>query len=103
MLFSRLAAGLILAACAGCCIECNPKSELRGARTRSPDGGTTLAVIEATPGCALSVDGTPWKFPLGVAGPVKPGMHTVTCSNTGETLDVDAPAGFASTLDYWGP
>ena len=99
MLFSRLLALFI--AGSGCCIQCNP--DLRGARARTPDGGTTLTVTEATPGCTLTVDGKPWKFPLGVASPVKPGLHTVSCSDTGESIDVDAPAGYASTLDYWGP
>ncbi|MDP2275343.1 MAG: hypothetical protein Q8N23_29575 [Archangium sp.] len=103
MLFPRLFTAALFFAGAGCCIQCNPNDDLRGARARTPDGGTTLAIIEATPGCTLTIDGKPWRLPLGVAGPVKPGLHTVSCSNTGESIDVDAPAGYASTLDYWGP
>ena len=60
-------------------------------------------MLQAAAGCVLTLDGTPWKFPIGAAGPVKPGRHTVGCSDTGETIDVEAPAHFDSTLDYWGP
>ena len=79
------------------------EQDVRGPRVRSKDGGTTLTISDVTPGCVITVDGKPWKFPVGVAGPVKPGLHTVTCSNTGETIDVETPAHFDSTLDYWGP
>lgn len=87
----------------GCCLRCDGERDVRGPRARAPDGGTTLTVAEATPGCALKLDGKAWAYPLGVAGPVTPGFHTVSCSNTGESIDVETPAGFASTLDYWGP
>ncbi len=87
MLFSRLFAAVLFFAGAGCSIQCNPDDhDPRGERVRTAGRGTTP-----------TVDGTPWKFPLGVGGPGKPGLHT------GESIDVDTPAGYASTLDFWGP
>lgn len=94
---------MLLLTGAGCCLRCEGKNDLRGNRTPSLDGGTTLNVLEADPSCKLALDGKTWPFPVGFAGPVKPGFHTVTCTNTGESIDVETLAGFDNTLDYWGP
>ncbi|MBA8885807.1 hypothetical protein [Dokdonella fugitiva] len=54
-------------------------------------------------GCSkgnLLVDGKPWQFPTGAAGPIAPGTHTIAC---GGELSFEVPRHSIFTFSYWGP
>jgi hypothetical protein len=76
--------------------------ELRGRSTPSADGRTYLIIADDNGGqCGpLLVDGARWPHAVGVAGPVRPGKHTIACG-THVTIGIDSGQTFR--FDYWGP
>jgi hypothetical protein len=76
--------------------------DLRGRSTPSTDGHTYLIIADDNGGrCGpLLVDGAQWPHALGVAGPVRPGEHTIACG-THVVIRIDSGATFR--FDYWGP
>jgi hypothetical protein len=43
-----------------------------------------------------------WPHPVGKAGPVNPGHHTISCDETAN-IDFDIRLGVVYKFDYWGP
>lgn len=80
---------------------CNSE-HLRGSVTPSADGGTYLVFIDDNGGgCGpIIVNGQEWPYPIGTAGPVKPGRVTVEC---GGQLSFEVPEGVLFSFDYWEP
>jgi hypothetical protein len=76
--------------------------EVRGSLSPSPDGKTYLAVVDDNGGkCGpIMVDGKVWPYPIGRAGPVEPGDHTIAC---GTKIRFTIPQGAVLKFDYWGP
>ena len=75
---------------------------LRGEASRSSDGQTYLAIVDDNGGhCGpIKVDGQPWPYALGKAGPISPGEHTIEC---GISTAFSVPAGMIFKFNYWGP
>jgi hypothetical protein len=89
-----LVAALSCAACRG--------RDLRGSVKASQDGKTYLVVADDNGGyCGtVKVDGTVWTQPVGHAGRIEPGRHTIEC---GEKISFDVRPGVVFSFDYWGP
>lgn len=76
--------------------------ELRGAVSKSADGGTYFGVADNDgDGCgAIYVDGKRWPHALNKVAPITPGHHTIKiCSE----MSFDVVAGTTYLFDYWGP
>jgi hypothetical protein len=89
-----LAAFVVVAGC--------DDGELRGAVSRSADGGTYFGVSDGDGGgCGqIYVDGKPWTHAQDVVAPIAPGAHTIKiCSEIAFNI---AP-GTTYLFDYWGP
>jgi hypothetical protein len=84
------------------CAGCGDRRELRGSFKASQDGNTYLVVVDDNGGqCGpLKVDGRFWPQPIGQAGRIEPGHHTIEC---GEQVDFDIRPGVVFKFDYWGP
>jgi hypothetical protein len=83
------------------CVACS-KGSLRGTATPSQDGQTYLVVADDNGGhCGpIKVDGKVWPHPVGEAGPILPGHHTIQC---GLDIEFDIRPGVVFKFDYWGP
>lgn len=68
-------------------------------REKTADGGTTLTAGPFDWTCAARLDGA--RVAQGVAMPVKPGTHVVSCD--AESLEVTVARGDAVTVEYFGP
>jgi hypothetical protein len=66
------------------------------------DGYTYLAVMDDNGGkCGpIKMDGKIWPYPIGQAGRVEPGSHTIEC---GGSIQFNVPKGILFKFDYWGP
>jgi len=76
--------------------------ELRGAVSKSADGGTYFGVADNDGGgCGpIVVDGKLWPHPLNEIAPIKPGHHEIKiCSQ----MPFEVVAGTTYLFDYWGP
>ena len=76
--------------------------ELRGAVSKSADGGTYFGVADNDGGgCGpIYVDGRLWALPLNEVAPITPGHHTIRiCSE----MPFEVVAGTTYLFDYWGP
>ena len=83
------------------CVACDDR-HLRGSVTQSSDGKTYLAVIDDNGGhCGpIKVDRKLWPLPVGQAGLIQPGRHTIEC---GTEIEFTIPPGVVFKFDYWGP
>lgn len=83
--------------CAGC-----GESDLHGTSSPSKDGKTYLAVADNNGGgCGpIKVDGKLWQHPIGEAGQIEPGRHTIEC---GGEIGFDIRPGVVYKFSYWGP
>jgi hypothetical protein len=83
------------------CVGCG-KRDLRGSFEASHDGKTYLAVIDDNGGhCGpIRLDGKAWPHPIGKAGYIDPGHHTISC---GGEIEFEIPSGVVFKFDYWGP
>ena len=82
------------------CVGCNHHVS-RGSFSQSQDGLTYLAIMDDNGGaCALKVDGKVWRYPIGQAVRIEPGIHTIEC---GGDLQIEIPRGTNFKFDYWGP
>jgi hypothetical protein len=92
------------AAVMGLCLSCVScaESDLRGSFRASKDGKTYLAVVDENGGhCgAIRVDGKVWTHPIGEAGQIDPGRHTIEC---GGEIGFDIHPGVIYKFSYWGP
>ena len=77
-------------------------SDLRGSFAASKDGKTYLAVVDDNGGhCGrIKVDGKVWSYPIGQAGPIDAGHHTIEC---GGEISFDIRKGVVYKFKYWGP
>ena len=75
---------------------------MRGTYTSSQDHKTYLAVVDDNGGhCGpIKVDGKVWPYPIGEAGQIEPGTHTIWC---GGAIQFDIPEGVVFKFKYWGP
>lgn len=96
-MFRIFAVLIVLGLAVGC--EDRP---LRGSVRPSPDGQTFLIVADDNGGACdrVLVDGKPWPHPVGEAGPIAPGPHSIACPGR---VDFVIEAGTIFTFDYWGP
>jgi len=101
---SRRTAFLILAALCGT-LYFIPwvHHDLRGTYSASRDGKTYLTIDEE---CGsfdepIRLDGAVWRYPIGHAGGVEPGSHTIRAC--GEEIGFQIPAGVVYRFNYWGP
>jgi hypothetical protein len=77
---------------------------LRGKAVKSPDSQTYLVIKEvAYEECDLMLDGTPWPSPVGVAGGVEAGVHTIACGPDDSGIGFEVEEGTTFYFDYWGP
>ena len=90
-----LLAALVLSGCSADCSGGDVHSE----KKKTPDGGTTLTAGPFDWKCSAKIDGA--AVAQGIAMPVKPGRHVVSCD--AERLEVVVRAGEAVTVDYFGP
>lgn len=83
-------------------LGCSDDGYLRGDVSTSDDGNTYLSIIDDNGGgCGpIYVDGKVWPHPIGVAAPIQPGKHTISC---GGEVTIEIPAGVVFAFDYWGP
>jgi hypothetical protein len=83
------------------CTACG-QSDLRGSFATSKDGKTYLAVTDNNGGhCGpIRVDGKLWTHPIGEAGLINPGHHTIEC---GGEIGFDIRPSVFYKFDYWGP
>ena len=83
------------------CVGCST-GVLRGTYKASEDRRTYLAVVDDNGGhCGpIKVDGKVWPHPIGEAGPIDPGPHTIAC---GGEISFDIPRGVVFKFNYWGP
>ena len=98
-IFSRL----VVAACLGIALTgCGGDGELRGAVSKSKDGGTYFGVADNDGGSCgqIFVDGKPWPHVLNEIAPISPGHHSIRiCSE----MPFEVKAGTTYLFDYWGP
>src|SRR5262245_16570455 len=90
-----MALGIAVSACGG-------DGELRGAVSKSKDGGTYFGVADNDGGgCGqIYVDGKAWPCALNYVAPISPGRHSIKiCSE----MPFDVEAGTTYLFDYWGP
>ena len=91
--FMAFLIALLCAACAG--------EPLRGDTEPSADGKTYLAIMDRN-GCTdLKVDGADWPWEEGVARPIAPGTHHISCG--GAKIEFTVREGEKFNFDYWGP
>jgi hypothetical protein len=74
--------------------------DVRGSFAPSQDGKTYLAVVDDNGGhCRpIKVDGRIWPHPVGQAGRIDPGHHTIEC---GGKIEFDIRTGVLFKFDYW--
>jgi hypothetical protein len=77
--------------------------DLRGTWTASKDGKTYLIIDNADgyPDRPILVDGSPWRQPVGEAGPIEPGRHSIGCC--GGEIGFEIRPGVVYRFNYWGP
>jgi len=82
------------------CVGCS--RDLRGSFAPSKDGKTYLAVVDDNGGhCGpIKIDGKIWPHPVGHAGRINPGHHTIEC---GGEIGFDIRPGVLFKFTYWGP
>ena len=77
-------------------------SDLRGSWSNSKDGYTYLIVADNDcENCPLVVDGKPWRYKVGEAGRVDPGLHKL--GENGGEITFNVPARTVYRFTYWGP
>jgi hypothetical protein len=83
------------------CTACD-ESDLRGSFAASKDGRIYLAFIDDNGGyCGpMKVDEKVWPHPIGEAGPINPGRHTIEC---GGEIGLDIRPRVVYKFKYWGP
>jgi len=81
------------------CGACS-KRDLRGSYEPSPDGLAYLIVVSSNSCKQITIDGKPWDYPIGTAGIIAEGKHTIDCN--GE-ISFSVPAHSVYKFDYWGP
>ncbi len=74
--------------------------DLRGSYDPSPDGLTYLIITSGNSCKQITIDGKPWNYPIGAAGIIAEGKHTIDCN--GE-ISFTVPAHSIYKFDYWGP
>ena len=81
---------------------CPGNHDLRGTSQPSADGGTYLIVADDNGGkCGpLLLDGVAWEYGINRSGPVKPGLHHLSC---GTQVEFTIDSGTTFRLTYWGP
>src|ERR1700681_1082128 len=81
---------------------CATKYELRGSFRPSQDGKTYLIVDDDNGGhCGpIKVDKKVWPHPIGEAGLIEPGIHTIEC---GGEIGFRIGRGGVYRVNYWGP
>jgi hypothetical protein len=97
-----------------CCIwlaACSKTSDIRGNWAKSTDGKTYLIVDDDNGGgCGpIYLDGRKWKHPIGKAGEITAGKHTVHCGlppkspEYSQGIDFQVQDGVVYRFNYWGP
>jgi hypothetical protein len=81
----------------------NRNGDLRGTWTASKDGKTYLIIENADgyPDRPILVDGSPWLQPVGLAGRIEPGVHSIGCC--GGEIGFRIRPGVVYRFNYWGP
>jgi hypothetical protein len=95
----RIALTFVIATLASCG---DRDGELRGAVSKSADGGTYFGVADNDGGgCgSIQVDGQVWPHAVNKVAPIAPGRHTIKiCSE----MPFEVAAGTTYLFDYWGP
>ena len=104
MLVRTLGIGFLTCAVAAALLQvgCSGDGELRGAVTKSEDGGTYFGVDDDDGGgCGpIYVDGELWPHPLHSVAPIQPGKHTIKICTE---MSFEVATGTTYRFDYWGP
>jgi hypothetical protein len=80
------------------------KRDLRGKSVQSADGKTYLVVDDANGGnCgAIQIDGREWPHAIHSAGEIEPGIHKISCGDSG-AIEFAVERATTFHFDYWGP
>ncbi len=69
------------------------------------DGKTYLAVVDDNGGGCKPIyaDSKLWPYPIGAAGQIESGSHTIGCGHEISYIRFDIRPGVVYKFDYWGP